>query len=249
FSNELASQVSCYGLPYGFFGIICWSLSLCCIALAKVRFPLFSPWLWFKPYKAQHPLMAIIVTIMTVGPTIYTCIHCHGELMIVLIAIGQLTPWSLKFVYDAWFENNDLLNNVNDNYQPNNVINQSKTAIIYSYIGSYLGLLLSASGWVGLTGIIIKLIKLESIVGQWIFLIYSGPLLLLTLLYFCSNYRGGITFYLFLSIHIIGSHMILALVSNNWSGINFSHIEMDFAIAFFIGKRLLFVDLPNHFFL
>ncbi|CAG8535567.1 25685_t:CDS:2 [Dentiscutata erythropus] len=235
FSEEIAEQAACYGLPYGIFGVICWFLSLCSISLTKVRFPLFSPWLWFEYYKAQNPIMAIIVTVMTIGPTIYTCIHCHGEWMIVLIALGQLTPWSLKFLYDAWYEEiePEEINPVA--IDPENLENKRPRIIvdIYELIGSYLGLLLSASGWVGLTVITVNLLDLERVIGKWIFAIYGGPLLILMIIYCCVNCKGKICFYLLLSIHIIGSHIILAIVSNNLIGIP-AGIEMISAIVFFI---------------
>ncbi|CAG8809005.1 968_t:CDS:2, partial [Cetraspora pellucida] len=185
FSDQLAQQASCYGLPYGIFGIVCWTLSLCSISLAKVRIPLFSPWLWCESYKAQNPIMAIIVTALTVGPIIYTCIHCHEEWMIVLIALEQLTPWSLKFLYDAWYEEIEL-EDIEEN-RPRIIV------YLYEHIGSFLGLLLSVSGWIGLIVITVKLIDLE---------------------------------------RVVGSHIILAMVSNNMSGIP-PGIEMISAIIFF----------------
>jgi len=45
--------------------------------------------------------MAVIAAAMTLGPTIYTCFHCSGDLAVLLLAVGQLTPWSFKMLNDG----------------------------------------------------------------------------------------------------------------------------------------------------
>ncbi|CAG8837203.1 23274_t:CDS:1, partial [Racocetra persica] len=94
---------SCYALPYGVFGIFCWSfsfLSNVCIVFGNL--PLFAPWLWRQdPYKSQSIKFAFISFLMTIGPTIYTCIRCREEWVLIVSAVGQLSPWAFKLILDA----------------------------------------------------------------------------------------------------------------------------------------------------
>src|SRR2546429_679008 len=93
FSNKIES---CYGLPYGIFGLICWSLSFFSNFLLYCKIPLFSPWKWGKPYESQSYFFAFIAFTITIGPTIYTCIRCREEWILIVLAIGQLSPWLLR---------------------------------------------------------------------------------------------------------------------------------------------------------
>ncbi|CAG8561886.1 6479_t:CDS:2 [Paraglomus occultum] len=99
---ELSVQAQCYGLPFGAFGIVCWLLTLTAIILVHLRCPLFTPWRWGQPYSSPDRIWAIFPFTMIIGPAIYTCIKCREEWMLVLIAIGQLTPWSVKIYNDGY---------------------------------------------------------------------------------------------------------------------------------------------------
>ncbi|CAB4378377.1 unnamed protein product [Rhizophagus irregularis] len=44
--NELAAQASCYGLPYGIFGIFCWCFTFFSAALVHANCPILMPWRW-----------------------------------------------------------------------------------------------------------------------------------------------------------------------------------------------------------
>ncbi|CAG8508101.1 11081_t:CDS:2, partial [Paraglomus brasilianum] len=99
---KLQHEANCYGLPYGYFGLVCWALSILAISLTYANFTLFACWRGCQPYyKSQSSWMAVIAAAMTLGPTIYTCFHCSGDLAVLLLAVGQLTPWSFKMLNDG----------------------------------------------------------------------------------------------------------------------------------------------------
>ncbi|CAG8550929.1 5399_t:CDS:2 [Paraglomus occultum] len=99
---DLKRGAYCYGLPYGYFGLICWGLSILAIALTYANITLFTFWRGCRPYyKSQSGWMALVAATMTLGPTIYTCYHCSGDYTVMLLAIGQLTPWGFKMLNDG----------------------------------------------------------------------------------------------------------------------------------------------------
>ncbi|GBB85879.1 hypothetical protein RclHR1_12320006, partial [Rhizophagus clarus] len=107
--GELRSDVTCYSLPYGFLGIFSWVLTTLVIILKHkdINFNIFSL-LWDKIYGngddkwfEPNPFVTIFLSIITVGPVIYTCVKCHGNWEIALIAFGQLTPWAFSIFSDG----------------------------------------------------------------------------------------------------------------------------------------------------
>ncbi|CAG8647115.1 13290_t:CDS:2 [Ambispora gerdemannii] len=87
--EEIAKSISCYGLPYGTWGLACWLFASVTTFLTYAR-----------PPKRQDMPLFIAKIVMTVGPVIFTCIRCHGEWVFVLIACGKLAPWALKMLND-----------------------------------------------------------------------------------------------------------------------------------------------------
>ncbi|CAG8782233.1 8551_t:CDS:1, partial [Dentiscutata erythropus] len=79
---------------------------------------------------------------MTIGPTIYTCLRCREEWILIVLAVGQLSPWAFKIVNDAMAS------------RSNNDFGRDK---IYLACGIPLSILLSLTGWTGLIALIIKL--------------------------------------------------------------------------------------------
>ncbi|PKC15028.1 hypothetical protein RhiirA5_395271 [Rhizophagus irregularis] len=71
--NELAAQASCYGLPYGIFGIFCWCFTFFSAALVHANCPILMPWRWGKKYRVQGRYILIISSILILGPAINTC--------------------------------------------------------------------------------------------------------------------------------------------------------------------------------
>ncbi|CAG8637586.1 3244_t:CDS:2, partial [Paraglomus brasilianum] len=153
--DELSVQAQCYGLPFGAFGIVCWLLTLFSIALVYIKCPLFTPWRWGQTYRTPERLWAIFPFTMIIGPTIYTCIKCRGEWMVVLIAIGQLTPWSVKVF--------------NDGYAGGVTEDRNK---FYLTLGMVTTPLLSLCGWIGLTALSVEVRETEESVSTWIWSLY-----------------------------------------------------------------------------
>ncbi|CAB4413419.1 unnamed protein product [Rhizophagus irregularis] len=89
--NELAAQASCYGLPYGIFGIFCWCFTFFSAALVHANCPILMSWRWGKKYRVQGRYILIISSILILlGPAIYTCFKCKSDWIMILVALGQL---------------------------------------------------------------------------------------------------------------------------------------------------------------
>uniref|UniRef100_U9SY70 Uncharacterized protein n=4 Tax=Rhizophagus irregularis TaxID=588596 RepID=U9SY70_RHIID len=262
FSDELAHQASCYGLPYGIFGIICWVLSYLCISLAYFNYPLFSPWMWNKQYKSQNMCFGILLSIMTIVPAIYTCVRCRGEWM----SFKMLNDGIISVVeYKNTYESNGYSTRIRTESETCNCccIQTNSRDPAYRDCGIYITLPLSLLGWIGITALSIKLMKTEKAVTQWIWGIYLVALLALVITcVICLNIRKkhgafilegkernkftllwSMMMYLLVTFHIIGSHIILAMASGNWSGIAPTGAGLASAIVFFIAKRLLFLNI------
>nr|CAG8573378.1 1553_t:CDS:2 [Entrophospora candida] len=164
--DELLQQTTCYGLPYGIFGIACWALTIFGVALTYFNFPLFTPWRWGKPYKSQDPLLAVIISAMVLGPVTYTCIYCHGEWQIILLAVGQLTPWSFKMMNDG-LRARSVIAGGNKQQDPHNI------NALYITIGAILTILLAASGWAGIFGLSLMLVNTTKAVTNWIWILFA----------------------------------------------------------------------------
>ncbi|CAH1763177.1 4601_t:CDS:2 [Entrophospora sp. SA101] len=217
--DELLQQTACYGLPYGIFGISCWAFTIFSVALTYLDFPLFSPWRWCKPYKSQDPLLAVIISAMVLGPAIYTCVYCHGEWQVILLAVGQLTPWSFKMLNDG-VRARKVIAGDNKVQDPHNINGR------YIIIGKILTILLAAGGWAGIIGLSIMLVNTTKAVTDWIWILFAV----------------GLTAFVTMC-----SHIILAMVSGNWSGIAPAGAGLISSIIFFAGKRLLFFDFECNF--
>ncbi|CAG8543516.1 8555_t:CDS:2 [Ambispora gerdemannii] len=235
-SDELADQASGYGLPYGIFGITNWSLFFLSILLTYANCPLISIWRWGKPYKKQNPYLAIFASVATIGPIIFTCIYCNGKLVIVLMALGQLTPWSFKIMNDGFRS------------QQVDETDSSHINLHYSYFGWVMIILLSVAGWVSLILVTIGLLNTDETFKRWIWTIYALALLALLVIMLMHKFSSGhscliiMMAYFLTTIHMIGFHIILARISGNWSGIAPKKSGLVSAIIFFIGNRLQFLD-------
>ncbi|CAG8436087.1 9357_t:CDS:2 [Diversispora eburnea] len=150
FIDNLSQTASCYGLPYGIFGIVCWVITFSGTALTYANFPLFSPWQWGKDYKPQDPLLLVIIGGMVIGPTCYTCASCRAEWELILIALGQLSPFALKIISDGF-------------------VGEKKS---YRTFGMILMVPLSILGWVGTTRLYIHLMHTTKVI-PWIWIIYT----------------------------------------------------------------------------
>ncbi|CAG8820992.1 21107_t:CDS:1, partial [Dentiscutata erythropus] len=147
YEDMLEKQVACYGLPFGTFGSICWALSTASSLLLYVNIPLFSPWKWGKPHQSQTPWIFFISSVLTIGPTISTCIRCKDYWPFTVIAIGQLSPWSFKMFNDG------LASSTKEHNE-----DHSGRDLCYSISGGILSCILGFAGWVGLTALYIGLI-------------------------------------------------------------------------------------------
>ncbi|CAG8546982.1 10385_t:CDS:2 [Ambispora gerdemannii] len=241
-SDELADQASCYGLPYGIFGLVCWTLFFYSIILTYANCPLCSPCRWGEPYKEQKLSLATFATVLTVGPVVFTCIRCRGEWIMTLMTLGQLTPWSFKIMNDGFRSD-----------QANQATNLIK---FYKVFGSVMTVLLSIAGWMNLIWLTIGLLKTEETFKLWIWSIYTAALLaIIAMILLCvadrkrrgdqwEGERGLIITmaYLATTLYMIALHIILAQISGNWGGIAPTGAGLGSAIIFCIGKRLLFLD-------
>src|ERR1051325_5617250 len=101
FRIKFTQEVSCYALPYGIFGLVSWVLVFISTFLTYVNCPPFACWQWCRTYRSQGPVTAILFSSMIVLPVVYTCIKCKAEWEMLLVALGQLTPWSFKMLNDG----------------------------------------------------------------------------------------------------------------------------------------------------
>ncbi|CAG8669386.1 17686_t:CDS:1 [Cetraspora pellucida] len=230
----IANQVVCYGLPFGTFGFICWTLSFVSSLLLYLNFPLFSPWKWCKPYQSQGLLIALISATFTIGPTIFTCLRCKGYWPFTVIAIGQLSPWSFKMFNDGVAA---MIKNDQDNDGGRNMC--------YACIGGTMSCVLGGAGWIGLTALCFGLLHTSYAVSKWVWAVYLIPIFFVILALLCRG-RGWALFAVFAyfasTTHIIGSHIILSNISGNWSGFPTEKVALASSLIFFIGKRLLYVN-------
>src|SRR6185312_1594433 len=249
--------------------MICWSLSILAIALTYADISLFTFWRCCKPYKSQNSFMAFLAAVMTLGPATYTCIRCYADWPIVLIALGQLTPWSFKMFNDGargWQAAAEaggyskLASSSSESHEPK--FNESRDRL-YRYLGAIVTVILSITGWAGLTMISYELHRIMETL-HWVWVIYAvgfglSPIIIITIRKaygksavcsanaknsepidrFCSMILMVTTF-IMATFHIIGSHIILSKITNNWYGLAPQGAGMISAIIFFLGKRLLF---------
>ncbi|CAG8478463.1 10074_t:CDS:2 [Diversispora eburnea] len=85
-----------YGLPFGTLGLIIWTFSFYANFLLYCNIPPISVWLWGKPYKSQSLFPAFFAFVFIAGPTAYTCYACRQEWRLIILAIGQISPWAFK---------------------------------------------------------------------------------------------------------------------------------------------------------
>ncbi|GBC08762.1 hypothetical protein RclHR1_08360008 [Rhizophagus clarus] len=223
--DELAAQASCYGLPYGIFGIFCWLITLFSTFLVHVDCPIFAPWKWFgnkRGYHVQGPCLTFFSSILILGPAIYTCLNCKSDWKMLLVALGQLTPWSFKIMNDG---RKIKIDNKSQENQENQELGK-----FYRMAGLILIVPLSLVGWIGMTALSISLMKTEKDVSIWIWSLYLIALFTIILALLAFRKR---------------SHVIFALVSDNLGGLAPTGAGMASSIIFFLGKRSLFIDLTK----
>ncbi|CAG8669567.1 3569_t:CDS:1 [Dentiscutata erythropus] len=223
-------MASCYALPYGIFGFTCWTLSLLSnFFIIFGNLPLFTPWLWRKEvYESQSIYFAFIASLMTIGPAIYTCIRCHEEWILIILAVGQLSPWAFKMINDAEASKSNYLDR----------------DYFYLACGIPLTILLSITGWTGLIALIIKLEHTQYAVNHFIFILLASFLFLICIPYVKGDSKKAIRYmicYVAATTHLIGTHYILGKISGDFSGLKSSGVLS--ALIFFVGKRLLFLDI------
>lgn len=157
--------------------------------------------------------------------------------MMILVAIGQLTPWGFKMMNDGKRSKEDEEENPQ-----------------WSHFclgwGIFATVLLSGAGWTGVTAIIVELMSVSKPNVSGIWTIHVVLVLTIIIMIGAGRQRPwkvGIMMILYtiFTIHIVGTHIILALVSDNWKGIPNGIIESISSIIFFVGKRLLFLDFPR----
>lgn len=148
----------------------------------------------------------------------------------ILVALGQLTPWSFKIMNDGFKGRETDTDNL--------TLGNS-----YSIAGLIFTIPLSFVGWVGMTALSISLMKTEKAVSIWIWSLYVIALIAMILAHCISNIAFRLSMvYIFSSLHILGSHVIFALVSNHWNGFATTGAGIASSVIFFIGKCLLFID-------
>ncbi|CAG8572520.1 7728_t:CDS:2 [Cetraspora pellucida] len=222
---------SCYALPFGVFGFICWALSLLSnFFILFGNLPLFSPWLWCRPaYQSQNLSFAFIAFVMTIGPTIYTCIRCREEWVLIVSAVGQLSPWAFKMINDATASKSE------NSFDRDN---------FYTTCGVFLSVLLSSTGWVGLVALIIKLEHTQYEVTSAIFFVFAPFIFVICIPFVKGDSRIAFRCmigYVAATTHLIGTHYILGKVSGDFTGLRSAGFAS--AVIFFVGKRLLFLDM------
>ncbi|RIB07727.1 hypothetical protein C2G38_2112901 [Gigaspora rosea] len=229
--TEFSEKIeNCYSLPYGIFGFICWFLSLISnFFIIFGNIPLFSPCQWRDDsYKSQSIALALIAFILTIGPTINTCLRCHDEWILIVLAVGQLSPWAFKLINDA------VTSRINNDFSRD---------YFYYACGIPLTILLSLTGWTGLIALIIKLEHTEFAVNWVIYFLFTPFLFLISIPYVKGVSKTAITcmiLYVVATTHLIGTHYILGKTSGDYSGLKTTGFWS--AIIFFVGKRLLFLD-------
>lgn len=237
--------------------MICWALSFIAVTLTRKNITMFAPWKWRVDYKPQGPIKAVIASAMTLGPAIYTIIKCYDEWEVTAIVLGQLTPWSFKILNDSLISEDIALasgeikayvySNFIDFKSSNSEYNFYKTIQSISIISTCL---LTFFGWSGMTILGIKLAKMnvEGRFSTWLWVIYvvgiAAFVIFLVEWYICQRRNTVIimSLYIFATFHIIGSHVLLSMISGNWSGIAPAGAGLLSSVIFFIGKRFLYVD-------
>ncbi|CAG8528196.1 11808_t:CDS:1, partial [Cetraspora pellucida] len=229
---RLKDEALCYGLPYGTFGTIDWFITIVEIALTYANIPLYSPWKWGKKYERPKPKELLLKSAKVILPVIYSIVTCHTNWTTVLIAIGQLIPWSIKIANDGY------VSKVGDDLE--------KTYRIY---GLSLTVILHMIGWIGLGAIILDPYK--NAVEIAAMMIFTTAYLICYHMccwkYMCKCFHPYpccliVFFYLIVTTHILALHIFLAKINNNMNGLPPNIASKISAIIFFIGKRLLFLN-------
>ncbi|CAG8584726.1 2033_t:CDS:1 [Paraglomus occultum] len=215
--------------------------------------------------------MAFLAAILTLGPTTYTCIRCYGDWPIVFIALGQLAPWSFKMFNDgargrqaaAEAGGYEQLASSSSDSEPK--FNESRDGF-YIYLGAIVTVILSILGWAGLTMLSYDLNRVMETL-HWVWVIYAVGLILSPIIIvsiFQSHDKSEVCFanarefvktnrfcsmifmvmiFVMATFHIIGSHIILSRITNNWNGLAPQGAGLISSVVFFLGKRLLFFDV------
>jgi hypothetical protein len=164
---------------------------------------------------------------------------------VVFVALGQLTPWSIKIMNDGLRQNQTETRSLTLNW------------FLASY-GFFMTIHLSLIGWIGLTMLSIMLMGTTRAVSTWIWALYLFILIIIIMLwqkgfsfeklFITTGYKERdqcfrvIMMYIVFTFHIVGSHIILAMVFDRWVGFVPKKSGLASAIIFIIG---LFLEIPD----
>ncbi|CAG8508273.1 35704_t:CDS:2, partial [Racocetra persica] len=206
-------EALCYGLPYGTFGTIDWFITIVEIALTYANLSLYSPWKWGKKWgkKYERPKLKSLLfsSIKVIGPVIYSIVTCHSNWTMVLIAIGQLIPWSIKIANDGY------ASKVGDDLEKN-----------YRTYGLVLTVILHMIGWVGLGAILFDPYK-NAIQIAFMMMFTTAYLICYHMCcwkYMCKCLHPYpcclmVLFYILVTTHVLTLHICLAKLNNNMNGV------------------------------
>ncbi|RHZ77494.1 hypothetical protein Glove_177g28 [Diversispora epigaea] len=272
-SDSIENQLLCYGLPYGIIGIIGWLFSI-----LKTFIHLIYPGkqTWYRERLSKWCgrqlslyLLTIISSVIEIGPVIYTSIKCRGEWSIILVSLGNLSllgysmisavqgynkalkeyavlkrneeyeklRWWWKVLYYVGIKNEKFRQIDEDEKE------EKKGNDLVSSFGTIFVILTSILGWIGATGLLINSYKIEGIKVLSVIIIYIAAISL--------PFISFIWLYFAMSLHIVVSCVLIAIVTHRLIGIKTEKIEDMSFILFFVGEfftlvRTLFENLGGN---
>lgn len=246
-------------MPYGIFGILSWSFST-----LKVIYTQFirdySDVKW-KHDKVQL-LYIITYSITIVGTTIYMCISCRGE-WFMLLSFGQLSGWGFttfsrgilfdrmkrenftmfrrfsKFIGIKVNEEIQHIQHINNETEPKNEKERKKQKLNrrIKYFGGIIVFLSSICGWIATTRLLIYLYKIKGKIVIEACIIYIVVLISIVLaLYNRTRCNMVFAVYFTVSLHIIGTCILIAIKNGHWIGIDLT------SFIFIIGHLLSLIE-------
>ncbi|RHZ74604.1 hypothetical protein Glove_220g21 [Diversispora epigaea] len=258
--EEIAKSISCYGLPYGTWGLACWLVASVTTFLTYAR-----------PRKRQFMPLFIVKIVMTVGPVIFTCIRCHGEWVFVLIACGKLAPWALKMLNDRITLQFFKIGKYNDDSDDEGTENKKVTKAVNVILGTCAVLtiiILCIGGWAALVKFVLivappKYKDSFNVASAWISVIISSIIFIVVLLCVsmclcaCINkisecfgsdedIAGIVVIYFLVASHVLFSHILLADLYKDWNGLASEKYSRISAIIFLVGRNLHIIDFLQY---
>ncbi|RHZ56884.1 hypothetical protein Glove_396g102 [Diversispora epigaea] len=244
FKNFTTKISESYGLPFGTLGLIIWIFSFYSNFLLYCNIPPISVWHWGKPYKSQSLFPAFFAFAFIAGPTICTCYFCRQEWILVILALGQLSPWAFKIYTDSFAAIHD--NGIRENPPV------PKREDFYRKCGGSLSILTGLCGWVGFSALIHKLRNMEHEVNSSIYILYSPLFFMLILIFVKPDDVDPKILSLFKCLatiaHLIGSNIILAEITEidlgigNGTGAGSGIASFWLIIVYTLGICLSFVN-------